>query len=161
NAPYSLVITIDDTLSWLCDNYANYSVTIGGQSDVSGTTATACGNLVIDTFAIGACPDCFAPVALAADNFTSSSVDFSWTGSGTLFELEWGPSGFTQGTGTTVSGAVSPYALSGLTSATSYQFYVREDCGTDGFSVWAGPFDFTTECDTFLLPFQEEFSTSV
>src|SRR5690606_11374780 len=47
---------------------------------------------------------------------------------------------------------------SGLTENTTYEFYVRRDCDTDGESAWAGPFSFTTVCSPFDAPFLEEFS---
>src|SRR5690606_32056605 len=46
------------------------------------------------------------------------------------------------------------------TALTSYDFYVRQDCGIDGTSTWTGPFNFTTPCETInTFPFTETFET--
>ncbi len=46
--------------------------------------------------------------------------------------IEYGLSGFTPGTGTTVTTTGSPYFLTGLTAGSTYDFYVWADCGDDG-----------------------------
>jgi hypothetical protein len=106
-------------------------------------------------------PTCLPPTDIAATNITVSSATLGWTSTGTAFDLQWGPQNFVLDTeGTTVSGATSPYALSGLNSSTPYQFYVRQNCGsTDGFSNWAGPFNFVTNCEA-QTTFFENFDSS-
>jgi hypothetical protein len=105
-----------------------------------------------------ACP---APTAGTATNITTTTADLGWTNpGGALWNIEYGVTGFTQGTGTMISGtALNPYSLSGLTSNTTYQFYVQSDCGTDGTSLWGGPFSFTTDCEVLIAPFTETFET--
>ena len=44
----------------------------------------------------------------------------------------------------TVTGVMNPYTVTGLVGDNNYQFYVQADCGVDGTSAWAGPFDFAT-----------------
>src|SRR5690606_7074587 len=63
------------------------------------------------------------------------------------FDIEFGETGFTPtGTPTTgYTGITNSFAtLTGLTAETHYQFYVRQDCGDDDSSLWAGPFSFFT-----------------
>src|SRR5690606_37349228 len=110
-------------------------------------------------------PTCLPVTLLNASNVTANSANLSWVSAGTLFDIEWGVSGFTP-TGNpndaSTTGIGNPFTLSGLNSSTVYQYYVRQDCGVDdGVSFWSGPFSFTTECDVFGLPFQQEFSTGV
>lgn len=92
-----------------------------------------------------ACPD---PSNLAASNPTEDSVDISWTENGTAtdWELEYGLDGFTPGTGTTVfdNDGVPNETLTGLTSATEYDVYVRSICGAET-SNWIGPQNFLTD----------------
>ncbi len=100
-----------------------------------------------------ACPSCTFPSGLGASNIMATSADLNWTagGSETQWDIEYGAQGFTQGAGTTVSGITSnPYTLTGLSSSTDYDFYVRADCGANGTSPWAGPFSFKTafQCPT-------------
>ena len=66
-----------------------------------------------------------------------------------MSNLEWGPAGFTPGTGTMVSGVTSPYALTGLALGTAYDFYVQDDCLPYAVSGWAGPASFTTLADPY------------
>lgn len=91
-------------------------------------------------------PSCPAPIDLAAGSITTTSAQLSWTetGSASQYDIEWGPAGFTQGTGTLVTGQGNPYDLMSLTAFTSYDFYVRADCMGAGTSSYTGPFNFTT-----------------
>ena len=106
-------------------------------------------------------PACPAPTSLVATGITTTSANLGWTCfacTGT-FALEYGPTGFTPGTGTVVNPATSPVPVTGLTPGTGYQFYVLQDCSGagDGFSLLTGPFSFTTKqpgddvCDAMTL----------
>src|SRR5690606_2196740 len=90
-------------------------------------------------------PTCFPPTDLAATNLTSNSADLGWTSDGTAFDIKWGAPGFDVETeGTLAEGFENGGTLSGLDANTTYAFYVRNNCGVDGLSLWAGPFSFTT-----------------
>ncbi len=92
---------------------------------------------------------CNNPASLSASAITQTTVTLNWTSSnpGATYTVEYGPTGFTPGTGTaatgtSVSGANSK-AITGLTAGTAYQFYVKENCGgTNSSNV--GPQAFTT-----------------
>jgi hypothetical protein len=92
-------------------------------------------------------PNCPPPSALTA-NLTTTSADLGWTenGSATSWEVEYGIAGFTQGTGTAAVVAANPYAISGLTADTDYQFYVRAICAPGDTSPWAAGSLFTGYC---------------
>ena len=68
---------------------------------------------------------------VAVANITTSSFDVSWTagGSETAWTIEYGPAGFTPGTGTTVPASSSPHTINGLTDGTAYDVYVTANCG--------------------------------
>ena len=105
-----------------------------------------------------ACPP---PTTLTASGLTGYTANLGWTepGTATLWNIEYGPSGFTQGTGTMVTGVTTnPYTLSGLTPSTSYAFYVQSDCGGGSTSTWAGPLTFATTCIPAALPACEMFA---
>ena len=99
------------------------------------------------------CPtDCIRPSNVFAQNPTSNTVDVSWDGTGN-FILEYGPPGFTPGTGsaagvggTVINPATSVQTSTGLASSTSYDVYIRQDCsGTgNGFSLNTDVVSFTT-----------------
>ncbi|MBI5541158.1 MAG: fibronectin type III domain-containing protein, partial [Bacteroidia bacterium] len=105
-------------------------------------------------------PACIAPTALNATSITNSAATLGWTAGSTelLWNIEWGTLGFTQGTGTLVSGlTANSYSLTSLTSNTSYSFYVQADCGGST-STWVGPFTFVTPCDNVnIFPYIESF----
>jgi hypothetical protein len=101
-------------------------------------------------------PACIDPAALSASNVTVSSADLSWVdaNSGSA-NVEYGVAGFTLGAGTQILGTTNnPESISGLTSNTTYEFYVQADCG-DFQSNWVGPIAFTTPCSVLALPWSE------
>ncbi len=134
-------------------------ITIAGTS-VTGNAkqkigAAAWTNLLDGTYGVGlpfdvygtqvaaACP---FPTTLTASNITDVSASLGWTetGSATLWNIEYGVTGFTQGTGTDIVGTTTnPHALAGLTANTTYDYYVQSNCGGSQ-STWAGPFTFST-----------------
>jgi hypothetical protein len=105
-------------------------------------------------------PACLDPYGLSAGNGTSSSIDVSWTGgpNATSYNVEYGITGYTQGSGTTTTSSTSSTTVTGLTSYTVYDFYVQADCGTNGTSTWAGPISFST-CPSGA-PFLENFDAT-
>jgi len=90
---------------------------------------------------------CNAPVALASANVGCDSVELSWTslsGANNSSIIEYGPTGFTPGSGTFVSYVNSATVVNGLTPGTAYDFYVADTCGTMDTSAYAGPETVTT-----------------
>jgi hypothetical protein len=92
---------------------------------------------------------CDAPSNLTVSGITTTDATLSWVagGSETDWNVEYGESGFAQGTGTTVSATDTFVNVTGLTAGTNYEFYVQADCGGDQ-SVWVGPYAFMTSCET-------------
>ena len=114
----------------------------------------------VDNFQIRLTPSCVEPISLMVDNITTNSAELSWTetGTATLWNVEYGPTGFTQGAGTTMLGVTNSYVLSGLTSNTVYDYYVQADCSA-ATSYWSGPVTFVTNCLPFGS-FSENFDTT-
>lgn len=85
-----------------------------------------------------------APTALTATNVTYFNATLGWTamGSETSWVVEYGPAGFTPGTGTVVTTSSNPLNITGLTEDTDYEFYVAAGCAPG--SAVAGPFAFST-----------------
>jgi len=107
---------------------------------------------------------CFAPSQLSVTALTSSSADLNWVDNSAsgLANIEYGPAGFTPGTGTLITGTTNnPESISGLNPQTSYEFYVQSDCGGGDLSTWSGPFAFTTPCAAVIAPWTETFTTVV
>ena len=88
---------------------------------------------------------CLAPTGLTATPLgNSANLSWTYTGPATQFEIEYGPVGFTQGTGTIVSPVSNPHTLTGLTPLTGYTYYVRALCASDNISPWSVSQNFTT-----------------
>lgn len=99
----------------------------------------------IDNVMINEAPACPQPIDLGATAIASNSADLIWTSFSGLSEIEFGLAGFPPTGVPTYSGVTSPYNVAGLTSITSYSFYVRDDCGGGEFSWWSGPYTFMTQ----------------
>ncbi len=92
---------------------------------------------------------CPVPFNLSASNVSVSSADLDWTetGSASEWNLQWGTAGFlVDGPGSNEVNGLSNqnYNLTGLTSNTTYEFYVESVC-TGETSGLTGPFSFTTQ----------------
>jgi len=110
-------------------------------------------------------PSCLEPNAnsFVSNLITNNSANISWieAGTATQWEIEYGLSGFTQGSGgTVISTSTNPFVLTGLTSDTVYDYYIRSVCSTTDSSTWSGPSTFTTQCDA-VTEFSENFDTYV
>ena len=90
-------------------------------------------------------PSCAAPINLNVLNTTSNSALLTWTdlNSAQVFKVEYGQSGFTRGSGTTVTASNDTFDLLGLNGSTDYEFYVQSECSW-GPSAWSGPLSFKT-----------------
>lgn len=122
--------------------YDHSNVVVATQSG-SGTSGPP------NTMGLTACPLCINPVNLSASNITPTDALISWnSASGSMngvWNIEWGLNGFTLGSGATISNVTTTsYLLTGLSSFTTYNYYVQENCGISGSSYWSGPFTFST-----------------
>lgn len=148
--------------------YTEYTVNFDGYSGsnqfiairrLSTSTFTS---VFVDDIIWEPIPSCVVPSMLNTSNVVATTVDLGWTenGSATSWQIEYGASGFTLGSGTASIVNTNPTSVSPLTSNTSYDFYVRAICGAGDTSTWVGPFQFTTLCDAVTtLPFVESFET--
>jgi hypothetical protein len=120
----------------------------GGWTDVASTTLQR--RLAIEA-GLAPAAACSAPTALAVGSVLPTSASISFTapaGGTTSYQVIYGPTGFNPATtGTTVTGAASPIALTGLAGSTVYDVYIRSVCSAGGNSQLAGPVSFTTPCN--------------
>ena len=101
------------------------------------------------TVTCGPPPTCPKPTAFNTTNPTSSSVQLTWTetGTATSWEVMAVPAGTPSPNSnpvpsTAITAIVTsppPYVLNGLDSDTNYDFYVRALCSTTDKSTWTGP----------------------
>ena len=114
----------------------------------------------IDNLLVDLIPTCPRPKDLTASNSTLTSIDLSWTemGSASNWDIEYGPMGFTPGTGTMESATTNPYTINGLEHSTGYDFYVRANCGGNDVSYWSAKARAATACSPLTtLPLIENF----
>jgi hypothetical protein len=146
---YSLQYRVVGTNTWTTVVNATSPHTLTGlnpDTDYECQLRSVCGSNnspyyagVIFTTAASACA---APTNLMVQGTTNSSATVDWTQNGPApneWEIEYGITGFLQGSGTTVTTTSKPYTITGLQHSTIYQCYVRANCGSSGYSAWAGP----------------------
>lgn len=91
---------------------------------------------------------CQMPFNLLTGIINSTNAELMWESSG-CGQSSWDVHLTQQGGGLPVSEPSNPevtstFTATALSPSTAYDFYVRSNCGTNGFSDWAGPFTFTT-----------------
>ncbi|WP_206986162.1 fibronectin type III domain-containing protein [Hymenobacter telluris] len=110
-----------------------------------------------------ACP---TPRNLTVTGITANSATLNWTvtGGGGTFVINYGPAGFTPGTGgQSVTSSTTSVTVTGLTPSTEYQFYVTQLCAGGVGSVRSNAGVFRSDCVTPLyatVPFQETFENT-
>ena len=128
-----------DEISISLSEYAGQTVMIAFYCE--STLSNGDNDIHIDNVLVANASNCPKPSNLAVNNVTSNSVTLSWTenGTSTAWNIEYGPSGFVQGSaaGTVVSANSNPFTINNL-SANAYDFYVQADCGGEQ-SLWVGP----------------------
>ena len=106
-------------------------------------------------------PNCPRVSDVVARNITMNDATIGWASTGAdEYEVEYGPTGFTQGTGTTISYIYSDsVSITGLSANTPYDVYVRGICAGDT-SNWSFAYTFRTSCSAIdELPFFEDFES--
>ncbi len=116
------------------------------------------GDMAIDDISINEKPLCPKPSNLAFLSATTTTIDIGWTSGGaTNWLVEYGPVGFTPGTGIVIPASTNPYTVSGLSPSSSYDFYVRDSCGVGSISDSVGPVFGATLCGVRSAPYLETF----
>jgi hypothetical protein len=132
------------------------------RAESGGSSSDFYGDQAIDDISITQLPSCFPPLNLIFSEVEATSADVSWTDTSAAlsYQVEYGVSGFTQGTGTDTIVTVDSITLSNLMPITTYDWYVRSICSIGDTSVWVGS-SFTTTCPTYTPDYTENFSTFV
>ena len=91
-------------------------------------------------------PTCPQPTLLNVVSTTLNQAVIDWTpgGSETQWQIEYGPQGFTPGTGTFVYTAAHPYTIGSLTPYSFYQARVRAVCTPGDSSYWSPAISWNT-----------------
>lgn len=167
----ALVISTDDGTTWSDTNvlrqwdtldipshtgdYFAYNLTAAGYTGKvrlaiygESTVTNQRNEVFIDNFNVVQVPTCPRPTKLRLDSSTTTTAVMNWINgaSDVSWLLEYGPVGFTPGTGTTVPSATNPGTISGLTHSTCYDVYMRSICGVGDTSIQIGPQRVCTKC---------------
>lgn len=107
-----------------------------------------------------AAPTCFVPSALASGNITTNTATLSWASPtvapGNGYEYYYSssataPTASTSALGTSVTTSAP---IGGLTSFTTYYYYIRSVCSTSDKSAWSLRGTFKTKCDPVASMFE-------
>ncbi|MCT4625064.1 MAG: right-handed parallel beta-helix repeat-containing protein, partial [Schleiferiaceae bacterium] len=122
-------------------------------------TTSYTGDIAFDNLVIEEVPACPKATAVGFGSKTSSSVKLNITGAGHKYNVEYGPTGFAQGTGFTATVPDTNAVITGLMSQTQYDFYIQNNCvdSGDGFSTWVGPYTTRTLCGAFVAPYSNDW----
>ena len=111
-----------------------YRVQVQDICATGGNSSTFSTALVVTTLS------CTTPDDVTVTDITNNSANVTWT-SGSTYNLRYRENG---GAWTNVTGATSPYALTGLHPNSFYELQAQKDCGADGLSSWSDVVTFTT-----------------
>jgi hypothetical protein len=125
------------------DSSTGYNMSDDHIAIVSSITSTYSA-VYIEDILIKDAPPCLPPSAIGVGTVGMDSAQITYSTSGIATWLEYGPPGFTQGTGTQVQVTGSPAWLTGLTSNTNYDVYVLQMCSDSTISPGYGPVSFKT-----------------
>ena len=125
------------------DSSTGYNMSDDHIAIVSSITSTYSA-VYIEDILIKDAPPCLPPSAIGVGTVGMDSAQITYSTSGIATWLEYGPPGFTQGTGTQVQVTGSPAWLTGLTSNTTYDVYVLQMCSDSTISPGYGPVSFKT-----------------
>lgn len=104
----------------------------------------------IDDFYYETKPSCVQPINQKSYNEKYNEVTLSWDQllniNATEFQIEYGVSGFVQGTGTILNTTSSPFVVTNIAlDNTKYDYYIRSKCGSE-YSNWTKKQSFQTKC---------------
>ncbi|HYD21779.1 MAG TPA: fibronectin type III domain-containing protein, partial [Flavipsychrobacter sp.] len=122
----------------------------------TGINASDFGEAHDYTVNVVAAPTCATPGTVTISNVTSSGATVTWSGTASLYSIEYGPAGFTPGTGTYSTTSSTTENLGGLNANTGYSVYVRALCSTSDSSTISSAM-FTTLCAPINVPYTENF----
>ena len=141
---------------------SGWNVTIAGSAITPCGLPSDYGEVEDYLITIAPPPPCPVPSSLASTGATSTTASVSWLPGciETAWQLEYGPVGFTPGTGTTLSADATSATISGLEGNTTYHVYVRADCDVNGLSQPFGPVSVKTACGIPSMIFTASVSSN-
>ena len=161
--PYA-TFQVDEVNEWQSFNVSLAPVTATSGRIAIVADAASANEVYIDNVVVMLSGTCAAPSNLTITNVLSNSVTLSWVENGRAnqWQIEYGPQGFTPGTGSTTTAATNNgYQLMGLSPNTAYDIYIRANCG-GGFYSTPVSGNFFTDCASITaadLPYGDNFDS--
>ncbi|MGL2966929.1 fibronectin type III domain-containing protein [Flavobacterium sp. XGLA_31] len=111
------------------------------RSNCSGTeNSNWVGPITIQSVVVG---DCTLPTNFTGerDATITTDVNLSWVSPATItsFQVQYGVSGFTIGSGITIPSTETTLVVHDIPNPNNYDFYVRANCSDTNSSEWVGP----------------------
>ena len=116
-------------------------------------------DLFLDNIVIEEVPACPPPTGLSVigTGATTATITYIPSAGNTSYTVEWGPCGYTPGTGATTTTTNDTVTVTGLFSNTCYDFYVFANCGSSAGTSPVGPVSTTTLCQAATMPYSDDF----
>jgi len=124
-------------------------------------------SLYLDDVYIEEVENCPEPIQLSVKDIKTNQVELGWKddqgGSQWEYWIQLEDEGAPTGGNGILTNSKNPVATKdykgdSLEHNTTYEYYVRTKCNDGSFSIWAGPFVFTTACGIYDIPFWEGFN---
>ena len=106
---------------------------------------------------------CLKPKNLTAGNITAESATLSWVSDASNFVVAYGTDTDPDRMTTTNANTTSK-TITGLAASTTYNFYVKADCGGGDQSDWSSMATFTTPCQATIdatHPISQDFESGI
>ena len=154
--------TISNTGQTEIIDLSAYSGTVKVGFYAASSMSNADNDLFIDNFRVRTPPSCEDLGAVTVTDVTTNTVDFSFENpeGHTSFVATAVPTGDDVNTGALVTLTDTVGTITGLSAQTEYDLYVRAVCAPGDSSSWTAAANFTTQCNTFALPFAEDFEST-
>lgn len=164
---FEIMDTIDLPIS---DNYSLFEYSLANYTGFGQYIAfrvsngNGSNNVRLDDVVLDYIPTCQHPVNLQIDSVGSDFIDIHWTevGGANSWVVEYGPEGFTPGTGgTALTSTDTFFTISNLDANTVYDIYVLSDCGGGLISTQISN-SARTDCGPITtLPYTENFESGI
>lgn len=183
NGTSNLIVAVDENVpSWDCTAnwgsytsgtntaiYYNVDAAASNPNPASPPSATGRTNIVARLQFVGQQASCLAPSGVTASAATTTTGNINWTASTSApssgYEYYYSTSATAPVAATTPSGSVAAGVLtasiSGLTANSTYNVWVRSNCGAGSLSSWSPVTSFTTPCDATSVTYTQNFESVV
>ena len=113
---------------------------------LTGSATYAYNYIYLDSVAVDLLPSCYRPENVVASDITASSVDLSWFGNASSYEVEYADNAAFNNSNVTVVNDTTA-TIDNLNNYTAYWFRVRGICGANDSSEWSAVLNATTLLD--------------